>query len=185
MILDFALVTLLLVCLTLLTTRKKEWLSGLVQNSLVSGILLSAIQMMMLAGFLEKTDSTESILSVFLVKLIIRLRPLMIGLIYKFIFQIVNQIVENKKTEEKTDSQDNESSESSVAGNTFDFSLLSRREIEVARLAAKGYTNAQIAETLFISTETVKSHMNAIFEKLGISSRKELMNQRGDGYTDS
>ena len=170
MILDLALVTLLLVCLTLLTTRKKEWLSGLVQNSLVSGILLSAIQMMMLASFLEK------VITVFLVKILIRLRPLMIGLIYKFIFQIVNQIVENKKPEEKTDSQDNESSESSVAGNTFDFSLLSRREIEVARLAAKGYTNAQIAETLFISTETVKSHMNAIFEKLGISSRKELMN---------
>ena len=178
MILDLALVTLLLVCLTLLTTRKKEWLSGLMQNSLVSGILLSAIQMMMLAGLLEKTDSKEPILSIFLIKLIIRLRPLMIGLIYKFIFQIVNQIVENKKTEVKTDSQGNESSETSVAGNCFDFSLLSRREIEVARLAAKGYTNAQIAETLFISTETVKSHMNSIFEKLGISSRKELMESR-------
>ena len=72
-----------------------------------------------------------------------------------------------------------------VLGNSFDFSLLSRREIEVARLAAKGYTNAQIAETLFISTETVKSHMNSIFEKLGISSRKELMEYRTDGYTDS
>ena len=57
----------------------------------------------------------------------------------------------------------------------FDFSLLSRREIEVARLAAKGYTNAQIAECLYISAETVKSHMNSIFEKLNISSRKELM----------
>jgi DNA-binding CsgD family transcriptional regulator len=54
------------------------------------------------------------------------------------------------------------------------FSLLSRREKEVARLAAKGYTNAQIAEKLFISTETVKSHMNAIFEKFKITSRKEL-----------
>ena len=175
MFLDFVLVTLLLVCLTLLTSRKKEWFSGLAQNSLVSGILLSVIQMMMLADFLEKTDTVESVLSVFLVKLIIRLRPLMIGLIYKFIFQIVNQLIENKKTEKKADIQGNETSETSVAGNTFDFSLLSRREIEVARLAAKGYTNAQIAEALFISTETVKSHMNAIFEKLGISSRKELM----------
>ena len=88
MFLDFVLVTLLLVCLTLLTTRKKQWLSGLMQNSLISGILLSAIQMMMLASFLEKTESTESVITVFLIKILIRLRPLMIGLIYKFIFQM-------------------------------------------------------------------------------------------------
>ena len=174
MILDFALVTVLLVCLTLLTTRKKELLLGLQQNSLVSGILLSAIQMMMLADFLESADTVESVLSVFLIKVIIRLRPLMIGLIYKFIFQIVNQIDEKKNPEEDGIHADKKS-ESLEAHSTLDFSLLSRREIEVARLAAKGYTNAQIAETLFISTETVKSHMNSIFEKLGISSRKELM----------
>lgn len=185
MISDFVLVTLLLVCLTLLTRRKKEWLSGLVQNSLVSGMLLSAIQMMMLAGLLEKTDSTEPILSVFLVKLIIRLRPLMIGLIYKFIFQIVNQIIEKKQKKENEGGQVENPSRAGALGNTFDFSLLSRREIEVARLAAKGYTNAQIAESLFISTETVKCHMNSIFEKLGILSRKELMNQRGDTSIDS
>ena len=174
MILDFALVTVLLVCLTLLTTRKKELLLGLQQNSLVSGILLSAIQMMLLAGLLEKTESVDSELSLFLIKLIIRLRPLMIGLIYKFIFQIVNQIVEKKNPEEDGTHADKKS-ETLKSDNTLDFSLLSRREIEVARLAAKGYTNAQIAETLFISTETVKSHMNSIFEKIGISSRKELM----------
>ena len=175
MFLDFVLVTLLLVCLTLLTTRKKQWLSGLMQNSLISGILLSAIQMMMLASFLEKTESTESVTTVFLIKILIRLRPLMIGLIYKFIFQIVNQIIEKRHPDVKGDIQAEEKAGTLTAGKSLNLSLLSRREIEVARLAAKGYTNAQIAEALFISTETVKSHMNSIFEKLGIFSRKELM----------
>ena len=54
------------------------------------------------------------------------------------------------------------------------FSILSRREKEVAHLAAKGYINAQIAEELYISTETVKRHMSTIFEKQGIESRKQL-----------
>ena len=57
------------------------------------------------------------------------------------------------------------------------FSILSQREKEVARLAAKGYTNAQIAEELYISTETVKRHMSTIFEKLGIESRKQLIGE--------
>lgn len=55
------------------------------------------------------------------------------------------------------------------------FAVLSPREKEVARLAARGYSNAQIAEELFISVETVKRHMATIFEKLGIESRRELL----------
>ncbi len=39
---------------------------------------------------------------------------------------------------------------------------------------ARGYTNAQIAEELFISVETLKRHMATIFEKLGIESRLDF-----------
>ena len=38
----------------------------------------------------------------------------------------------------------------------------------------KGITNKEIAEQLFISLSTVKSHINTIYSKLSISSRKEI-----------
>lgn len=51
---------------------------------------------------------------------------------------------------------------------------LSEREIEVAWLIYRGYTNLQIGEELFISETTVKKHATHIYEKLKISGRKEL-----------
>ena len=48
---------------------------------------------------------------------------------------------------------------------------LSAREIEVLGLVAEGASNARIAEALFISDATVKSHLVHIYEKLGVSSR--------------
>ena len=52
---------------------------------------------------------------------------------------------------------------------------LSEREEEIARLASEGFSNKQIGEKLFISENTVKKHMKAVFEKLGVSSRSLLM----------
>jgi len=51
---------------------------------------------------------------------------------------------------------------------------LSEREQEVTALACMGYRNYEIAETLGISHETVKTHLQNIFTKFDIRSRKEL-----------
>lgn len=51
---------------------------------------------------------------------------------------------------------------------------LSRREHEVARLAAEGRTNREIAEALVLSERTVENHLYRVFTKLGIASRDEI-----------
>lgn len=48
---------------------------------------------------------------------------------------------------------------------------LTPRQIQVLRLVARGMTNAQIAEALFLSRRTVHAHLRDIFRKLKISNR--------------
>jgi ATP/maltotriose-dependent transcriptional regulator MalT len=48
---------------------------------------------------------------------------------------------------------------------------LTRREVEVLRLVAQGYTNRQIGARLVISEHTVARHLSNIFTKLGVTSR--------------
>lgn len=52
--------------------------------------------------------------------------------------------------------------------------LLSEREYEVALEVVAGYSNAEIAERLYISENTVKKHIKSIFVKLGISKRTQV-----------
>ncbi len=51
---------------------------------------------------------------------------------------------------------------------------LTGAELQVARLAAAGYTNRGIAERLFVSPHTVNTHLRHVFEKLDIRSRVDL-----------
>jgi DNA-binding NarL/FixJ family response regulator len=55
------------------------------------------------------------------------------------------------------------------------FLPLSDREMEVLRLSAKGVSNKDIAETLFLSNRTVQSHLSNIFKKLAVASRTEAV----------
>lgn len=53
-------------------------------------------------------------------------------------------------------------------------SLLSEREIAVARLVAQGASNKEVAHRLDIVERTVKAHLTAIFEKLQVRDRLQL-----------
>jgi DNA-binding NarL/FixJ family response regulator len=50
---------------------------------------------------------------------------------------------------------------------------LSAREVEVLKLVARGMTDPQIAEELYISPRTVNAHLRSVYHKIGSSTRAE------------
>lgn len=55
------------------------------------------------------------------------------------------------------------------------FNLLSKRELEVVQSLAEGLTNREIGEKLGLSQHTIKNYLFRVFDKLGVSSRVELL----------
>jgi DNA-binding NarL/FixJ family response regulator len=53
--------------------------------------------------------------------------------------------------------------------------LLTPREREVVRLVTDGFANREVAQQLGLSTHTVKNYLFSVFDKIGVSSRAELM----------
>jgi DNA-binding NarL/FixJ family response regulator len=53
--------------------------------------------------------------------------------------------------------------------------VLTGREVEILRLAARGLSNKDIAGELFLSVRTVKAHLSNIFNKMGVASRTEAI----------
>ena len=51
---------------------------------------------------------------------------------------------------------------------------LTPREIEIVRMVAQGIGNREVAERLFISEGTVKTHLHTIYEKVGVKGRMQL-----------
>lgn len=60
---------------------------------------------------------------------------------------------------------------------------LTAREMEILRLAAKGMSNKNIADELYLSLRTVKAHFTSIFNKMGCGSRTDaIIKGLRDGY---
>ncbi len=55
---------------------------------------------------------------------------------------------------------------------------LTQREHEILSLIAKGHSNKEIADKLFISLNTIKTHSSRLFEKLGVNRRTQAV-QKG------
>jgi len=57
----------------------------------------------------------------------------------------------------------------------FRAQVLSEREVEILRLAAKGKSNREIADELCLSMRTIQAHLGNIFDKLRVGSRTEAV----------
>ncbi|MEU6989852.1 response regulator transcription factor [Streptomyces sp. NPDC046465] len=62
-----------------------------------------------------------------------------------------------------------------ASGPPPDLAALTLREVEVLKLIARGLTNADIAERLYISEATVKTHLNRTMSKLDLDSRAQAV----------
>jgi DNA-binding NarL/FixJ family response regulator len=51
---------------------------------------------------------------------------------------------------------------------------LTPQELQIAQLAAEGFSNREIGERLYLSHRTVGSHLYRLFPKLGVTSRTQL-----------
>ena len=99
----------------------------------------------------------------------------------KQVYDEAEKMQETEETQEKikeiskdTESNENRNTERKTPREHLASLGLTRREIEVALLAAANLSNAEIAAELFISETTVKKHLSNIYGKLGISKRGQI-----------
>lgn len=68
-------------------------------------------------------------------------------------------------------------SEAKTLSTTYNLALLTTREKEILQLLSRGFRYKEIAAQLFISEETVRTHVRNLYEKLQVQSRTEAINK--------
>ena len=66
-----------------------------------------------------------------------------------------------------------------AAGNNQSYHSLSRREQEIIQVLAKGFRYKEIADQLFLSQETIRTHIRNIYIKLQVNSRADALKKTG------
>src|SRR5580692_4829346 len=64
---------------------------------------------------------------------------------------------------------------SARTGSKRPVNILSRRELQVLRLVAWGYTSAQIATQIFVGVKTIETYRSRLAEKLGLKTRSDVI----------
>lgn len=129
------------------------------------------------AGYLEafmlifvSMSTGGSLREELLIEMGLNLRPILYG----YILYIILEKDEDGKEAEKKEENAAEEQEQEKRTPLWEDERLTCREREISILISRGLSNREIAEELCISETTVKKHVSNIFEKLGISSRKEI-----------
>lgn len=70
-----------------------------------------------------------------------------------------------------------EARSSEIAPLIVDAHRLTKREGEITRLVLRGMSTTEVSNALHITPNTVRGHFKAIFDKVGVRSRRELVGQ--------
>lgn len=105
------------------------------------------------SGYILKDVTVENLL-----KSLKRLEHGEIAISDEMANKVIKEFIKTSSTEDKL---------------SFQPTKLTRRELEVLHILAKGASNQEIAQTLFISENTVKHHIHNILKKLGFHDRRE------------
>lgn len=144
-----------------------QFLLGILYTGIVTALLLSHTASI--------GGQTQRIMAVFEILLLVIPLVIILGL-YVHIKNRPEKDSDDRQNENSTGKKGAGSIEETMAhfGSWCDQYELSEREAEVAWLLYRGYTNRQIAEELYIAETTVKKHASHIYEKVGVSGKKEL-----------
>lgn len=124
---------------------------------------LSSSISVLVYGFRDKRSDTEVLYAFFNSRTHVKTHTSVLGMIMPHLDAALRRVECRPKNKE------------SVVKIPTMMSIISERESAVLNLVVQGKTNIEIAETLFISVNTVKNHLKNIYKKMAVSSRTEAV----------